>query len=64
MAISVLPRRYFCGLDNNGILYKSGGIKRLADNAVVALTLMIAESRPAERDIITALVVSLINRNN
>jgi prophage maintenance system killer protein len=51
-------------LDNNGLLYRQDGTKRLADNALVALTLMIAESRPNERDIITALVVSLIIRNN
>jgi prophage maintenance system killer protein len=51
-------------LDNNGLLYKSDGTKRLADNALVALTLMIAESRASEREIINALVVSLINKNN
>lgn len=51
-------------LDNNGILYKSDGTKRLADNALVALTLMIAESKSTERRLITALVVSLINTKN
>ena len=51
-------------LDNNGLLYRKDGTKRLADNALVALTLMIAESRPGERDIIIALVVSLINKKN
>jgi len=51
-------------LDKNGILYKEDGSKRIADNALVALTLMIAESKPAERDIIVTLVVNLINRNN
>lgn len=51
-------------LDNNGLLYTKNGAKRLADNALVALTLMIAESNPRERDIIMALVVSLINKRN
>ncbi|MBI4706512.1 MAG: virulence protein RhuM/Fic/DOC family protein [Candidatus Omnitrophica bacterium] len=51
-------------LENNGILYKEDGSKRIADNALVALTLMIAESKPSERDIIVTLVVNLINRNN
>ena len=51
-------------LDNNGLLYRKDGAKRLADNALVALTLMTAESRPGERDIIIALVVSLINKKN
>ncbi len=51
-------------LEKNGILYKEDGSKRIADNALVALTLMIAESKPAERDIIVILAVNLINRNN
>ncbi|MCX5699067.1 MAG: virulence protein RhuM/Fic/DOC family protein [Candidatus Omnitrophica bacterium] len=51
-------------LDKNCILYKDDGSKRIADNALVALTLMIAESKPAERDVIVTLVVNLINKNN
>lgn len=51
-------------LEKNGLLYKDGGIKRIADNALVALTLMIAESNPNDREIILTLVVNLINRNN
>ena len=51
-------------LEENGLLYKADGTKRIADNALVALTLMIAESNPKERDIILTLVVNLINRNN
>ncbi|MDP3042313.1 MAG: virulence protein RhuM/Fic/DOC family protein [Candidatus Omnitrophota bacterium] len=51
-------------LERNGILYKEDGSKRIADNALVALTLMIAESKPSERDVIVILVVNLINRNN
>ncbi|MGI6794612.1 RhuM family protein [Bacteroides sp. KG68] len=35
-------------LNNNGILYREDGSKRLADNTLVALTLMIAESRTEE----------------
>ena len=38
-------------LNNNGILYRSGGTKRIADNTLVALTLMIAESRTDEKDV-------------
>ena len=38
------------------------GGKRIADNALVAITLMIAESQPKEKDIIAALVVNLINK--
>jgi len=51
-------------LKENGLLYKADGSKRIADNALVALTLMIAESNPKERDIILTLVVNLINKNN
>lgn len=51
-------------LEKNAILYREDGSKRLADNALVALTLMIAESKPSERDVIVTLVVNLINRNN
>ena len=51
-------------LDANGILYRADGGKRLADNALVALTLLIAESKPAEKDIICKVIVNLINREN
>ena len=40
------------------------GSKRLADNALVALTLLIAESKPEEKDTIVKVIVSLINRCN
>ena len=36
-------------LEGNRILYKSDGSRRIQDNALVALTLMIAESKPQER---------------
>jgi len=51
-------------LDNNHILYAPDGHKRIADNTLVALTLMIAESRPDEKDIMVKVVVNLINQNN
>ena len=51
-------------LEANGLLYRKDGTKRIADNAMVALTLMIAESNPSERDTIVVLAVNLINRNN
>ncbi len=51
-------------LEKNGILYREDGSKRIADNALVAITLMIAESAPLERDTIVTLVVNLINKNN
>jgi len=51
-------------MDRNKVLYAADGHKRIADNTLVALTLMIAESRPEEKEIIIKLVVNLINQNN
>ena len=51
-------------LDNNGILYRPSGSKRIADNTLVALTLMIAESRTEEKDMMVKVVVNLINKQN
>ena len=51
-------------LDTNGILYTKDGRKRIGDNALVALTLMIAESKPRDKDIIIKVIVNLINKDN
>ena len=51
-------------LNNNGILYHPDGSKRLADNTLVALTLMIAESKTEEKDVMVKVVVNLINQKN
>ena len=51
-------------LNNNGILYREDGTKRLADNTLVALTLMIAESKTEEKDVMVKVVVNLINQVN
>lgn len=51
-------------LNNNGILYNEDGSKRIADNTLVALTLMIAESKTEEKDVMVKVVVNLINQNN
>lgn len=48
----------------NGILYNPDGTKRIADNTLVALTLMIAESSTEEKDMMVKVVVNLINKNN
>ena len=55
---------FICFLGRNGILYRPDGSKRLADNALVALTLLIAESRPEEKETIVKVIVNLINRSN
>lgn len=51
-------------MEKNGILYNTDGTKRIGDNALVALTLMIAESRTDEKDVMVKVVVNLINHNN
>ena len=51
-------------LNRNGILYNEDGNKRIADNTLVALTLMIAESRTEEKDTMVKVIVNLINKNN
>ena len=51
-------------LNGNRILYRPDGTKRLADNTLVALTLMIAESKTEEKDVMVKVVVNLINQRN
>lgn len=55
---------FFWFLENNRILYRADGSRLLDNNTLVALTLMIAESRTEEKDVMTKVVVNLINKNN
>jgi hypothetical protein len=51
-------------LEKNRALYRPDGSKRIADNALDAMTLLIAESRPGEREVLGRVLVNLINRRN
>ncbi|HBX53433.1 MAG: cytochrome C biogenesis protein CycH [Bacteroidetes bacterium RIFOXYA12_FULL_35_11] len=51
-------------LEKNELLFDQFGKKRIPDNALVALTLMIAVSKSEEKDIMIKVIVNLINRNN
>jgi prophage maintenance system killer protein len=51
-------------LNGNRILYRADGSKRIPDNTLVALTLMIAESKTEEKDVMVKVVVNLINQQN
>ncbi len=51
-------------MERNGILFDKNGNKRIADNTLVALTLMIAVSKPEEKDTMIKVIVNLINRKN
>ena len=46
--------------EKNNLIYDKDGNKRIADNALVAMTLMVAESKPKEKDVITAMLANLI----
>ena len=60
--IAALLFLYF--MERNGILYDELAKKRIADNALVALTLMIAISNPLEKETIVKIIVNLINKKN
>lgn len=47
-------------LDRNGMLYRKNREKKISDNTLVALALLIAESDPKEKEIMIALVTNLI----
>ena len=47
-------------LEKNRMLYEADGSKRLGDNALVAMTLLIAESKPAEKEVLTRVVANLL----
>ena len=51
-------------MEKNGILYREDGSRLIDNNTLVALTLMIAERRTEEKDVMTKVVVNLINKRN
>lgn len=51
-------------MERNGVLFDEEGNKRIADNTLVALTLMVAVSKPEEKDTMIKVIVNLINRKN
>lgn len=50
-------------LDKNRILYGKNGHPFFDSNTLAALTLMIAESRPEEKDVLIKIIVSILNRS-
>ena len=55
---------FLCFMNKNGMLYKKDSSRVLNDNALVAITLMIAESKPVHKDTIVKMIVNLIDRKN
>ncbi len=51
-------------MEKNRLLYRPDGVKRMADATLVAVTLMIAESNPEQKNILTRLVANLIHEKN
>jgi prophage maintenance system killer protein len=51
---------FVCFLQKNGILLRKNGSYRLDNNALVALTLMIAASRPPEKEAMIKVVLNLL----
>lgn len=49
-------------LEKNRALYDAGGERRIAEETLVALTLLIAESAPRDKDTITRLAACLLQR--
>lgn len=47
----------------NGLLIDGNGNKMIDDSALVGITLMIAESKPKEKDLIVNIILNLLNRN-
>jgi len=50
-------------LNRNKILYRQDGSKRLPDSTLVALTVLIAQSKSVEKETIIKVIVNLINKN-
>ena len=51
-------------MERNALLRREDGARRIADNALVAMTLLIAVSEPAEIRVIISMIVNLINGRN
>jgi prophage maintenance system killer protein len=50
-------------LDKNKALHAADGSKLIADNTLVAITIMIAESKPEDKEIMIKLIVNLMTNN-
>jgi len=51
---------FICYLQKNGLLLRKNGVKRIDDNALAALTLMVASSRSAEKDLMVKVILNLM----
>lgn len=56
--IAAAPFLFF--LNRNGLLFAADGTKLLPDGVLVAITIMIAESRPDEKEAMVSLVMNFL----
>jgi len=47
-------------LENNDFLYKKNGEKKINDNTLIALALLVATSDPREKDNMVRLIINLL----
>ena len=63
MATNALALYFFCyTYIENRALYNKHGERKLNDNALVALALLIAESKPDHKEIMVKFIVNIINK--
>ncbi len=51
---------FVCFLQKNGIILRKNGEKRIDNNTLVALTLMVAASKPVEKDMLIKVILNLL----
>ncbi|MFA5168606.1 MAG: virulence protein RhuM/Fic/DOC family protein [Candidatus Omnitrophota bacterium] len=51
---------FVCFLQRNCILMRKDGVKRIDDNALVALTLMVAASKASEKEVMVKVILNLL----
>jgi len=50
-------------LEKNGLLIRSDGTHRISNEGLAALTLLIAISKPEEKDTMVNIVITILNRS-
>jgi prophage maintenance system killer protein len=48
-------------LRQNGLLFRPNGEPRISENAMVALALLVAESKPGQKDLMIRLILNLVS---
>jgi prophage maintenance system killer protein len=51
-------------LDKNSLLFGANGQRRISDEGLAALTLLIAVSKPEEKDTMVNIAITVLNRDN